>query len=89
MVEPVSKAGVLIRAAAFAAALLSGASTVLFAFAWYDRYWRWRGCFNELGRCFDPETQEVHLEQAGVVWGSLALVSLSVLVVCLLMRLRR
>jgi hypothetical protein len=21
----------------------------LFGFAFYDRYWRWRDCFNELG----------------------------------------
>jgi len=28
---------------------------LLSAFAFYDRYWRWRGCFNELGRCYDTE----------------------------------
>jgi hypothetical protein len=38
----------------------------------YDRYWRWRDCFNELGRCFDPVTQDVYLEQAGEVYGGLA-----------------
>jgi hypothetical protein len=32
---------------------------VLFAFAYYDRYWRWRDCFNELGRCYDPASQDV------------------------------
>jgi len=36
----------------------------------YDSYWRWRDCFNEMGRCFDPVTQNVYLEQAGLVWGS-------------------
>jgi hypothetical protein len=35
----------------------------------YERYWRWRECFNELGRCFDPVTQDVYLEQSGLVWG--------------------
>jgi hypothetical protein len=37
--------------------LLGGALVglgLLFAAAFYDRYWRWRDCFNELGRCFDP-----------------------------------
>jgi hypothetical protein len=49
---------------------------VLFALASHDRYWRWRGCFNELGRCYDPVSQDVYLEQAGVVWGSLAAICL-------------
>ncbi len=44
------------------------AATALF----YDRYWRWRDCFNELGRCFDPVSQDVYLEQSGLVWGSFA-----------------
>ena len=44
----------------------------LLALAFYDRYWRWRDCFNELGRCFDPVTQDVYLEQAGEVYGGLA-----------------
>ncbi|MFN3625111.1 MAG: hypothetical protein ACK4TP_13745 [Hyphomicrobium sp.] len=38
----------------------------------YDRYWRWRDCFNELGRCFDPVSQDVYLEQSGLVWGTFA-----------------
>lgn len=38
----------------------------------YDRYWRWRDCFNELGRCFDPVSQNVYLEQSGLVWGTFA-----------------
>ena len=45
---------------------------VLFLLAFYDRYWLWRDCFNELGRCYDPGTEQVYLEQAGVAWGSLA-----------------
>jgi len=56
--------------------------------AFYDRYWRWRDCFNELGRCYDPATQDVYLEQAGVAWGSLALVSLA-LATALLIRSHR
>jgi len=44
--------------------------------AWYDRYWLWRDCFNELGRCYDPVSEQVFLEQAGLVWGSFAVLSL-------------
>ncbi|TFV45194.1 hypothetical protein [Bradyrhizobium niftali] len=51
---------------------------VLFALAFEARYWRWRNCFNELGRCYDPVSQDVYLEQAGMVWGGLAAISLLV-----------
>jgi hypothetical protein len=59
-----------------ACALVSTLAAVLFGLAWYDRYWRWRDCFNELGRCYDPASEQVFLEQAGVVWGSLAVICL-------------
>ena len=45
--------------------------TFLFGFAYYDRYFKWRDCFNELGRCFDPETGTVMMIQAGGIWGAL------------------
>ncbi len=61
---------------------------VLFALAFEARYWRWRDCFNELGRCYDPVSQDVYLEQAGLVWGSLAAISLLV-GFCLVAGLRR
>lgn len=44
----------------------------LSAVAFYYRYWLWRDCFNDLGRCYDPGTEEVYVEQAGVIWGGLA-----------------
>jgi hypothetical protein len=53
-----------------AGALIAAGSLLLMVF--YDRYWRWRDCFNDLGRCYDPVSQQVYLEQAGLVWGSLA-----------------
>jgi hypothetical protein len=49
---------------------------VLFALAFEARYWRWRDCFNELGRCDDAVSQDVYLEQAGLVFGGLAGLSL-------------
>lgn len=39
------------------------------AYAFYDRYWIWRDCFNELGRCWDSATEQVYLEQSGAIWG--------------------
>lgn len=69
---PVRSAGIMRRLFDLAFALLFGAGAILFLVAWYDRYWRWRGCFNELGRCFDPASEQVFLEQAGLVWGSFA-----------------
>ncbi len=48
-----------------------------FAFAFYVRYWIWRDCFNELGRCYDPVSQDVYLEQAGMVWGGMAGITLA------------
>ncbi len=67
--------------------VLVGSGT-LAALAFHDRYWRWRDCFNELGRCFDPVSQDVYLEQAGLVWGGLAALFLSTGVI-LLVRARR
>jgi hypothetical protein len=51
-----------------AASLLMGLA-VLFGIAFHERYWRWRDCFNELGHCCDPQSQDVLLEQAGFAWG--------------------
>ena len=34
----------------------------------YGQFYQWRSCFNDLGRCFDPETGVVYQAQSGVVW---------------------
>ncbi|MEO8420769.1 MAG: hypothetical protein ABI457_06210 [Hyphomicrobium sp.] len=62
---------------------------ILFSAAFYDRYWRWRDCFNELGRCFDPVSQDVYLEQSGLVWGGLAALFLGIGIVLILRPTRR
>ncbi len=54
------------------------AMATLFAFAFHLQYWRWRDCFNELGRCYDPVEGVVYLEQSGAIWGGLACISASV-----------
>jgi hypothetical protein len=61
----------------------------LSALEFYDRYWRWRDCFNELGRCYDPISQDVYLEQAGIVWGSFAAIFLLAGIALLLRRYGR
>ncbi len=50
--------------------------SALTAFLFWDRYWRWRHCFNESDRCFDPVANEVHLAQSGVAWGAIFVLSL-------------
>jgi hypothetical protein len=65
------------------AAVFAGLAA-LFALAFYFRFWNWRDCFNELGRCYDPATQDVYLEQAGVAWGSLGLICLALAMVLLI-----
>lgn len=47
-----------------------------FGYLYYVEYFRWRDCFNELGRCFDDGAGVVYLEQSGAVWLLLALLAL-------------
>ena len=51
------------------------ALTLACALAFHERYWRWRDCFNELGRCYDPQAG-VMVEQAGWIWGGLMAIGL-------------
>ncbi|MBL8639540.1 MAG: hypothetical protein JNK24_04200 [Alphaproteobacteria bacterium] len=41
--------------------------SLIFVWLWYEQYARWRGCFDEDGRCYEDGL--VHLEQAGIAWG--------------------
>lgn len=45
------------------------APAAFFAYVFHERYWRWRNCFNELGRCWDSASEQVFVEQAGLIWG--------------------
>ncbi len=49
------------------ALVLLGLSLVS-GYFYYVQYFRWRGCFNEMGRCFDAESGVVYLEQSGDTW---------------------
>lgn len=54
---------------------LFGLSCV-FGAAYYALHFKWRDCFNALGRCFDPDTGHVYLEQSGAAWFSMAAIAL-------------
>lgn len=53
-------------------------ATAFFFGAYYIRYFKWRDCFNELGRCFDSDTGTVYMEQAGLIWMTLGILSLGI-----------
>ncbi len=55
---------------------------VLGAWAFYDRYWRWRDDFSTVGRAYDPVTGDVFVEQAGYIWGGWFVVFGSAAIVC-------
>ena len=57
---------------------LAGFAASLYAF--YVRYFQWRDCFNELGRCYDPDGSRQVYTTAGQVWGYVALAFLVVAV---------
>jgi hypothetical protein len=56
-------------------AAFSLALAALFGCAFYTRYWIWRDCFNELGRCYDPSGDTVLLEQSGIIWGCMTAIA--------------
>jgi hypothetical protein len=57
------------------------------ALAFHNRYWIWRDCFNEEGRCYDSKAGVV-AEQAGWIWGGLFLI-FAALALRALVKLRR
>ncbi|MDX2014235.1 MAG: hypothetical protein SFW67_28810 [Myxococcaceae bacterium] len=51
------------------------AATVACAQLFIDRYWTFRDCFGDEGRCYDPDTEQVLLPIAGPLWGTCTLIS--------------
>jgi energy-converting hydrogenase Eha subunit H len=66
---------VAMRIVCFLLAACALCFAALFGWTFYQRCWRWRDCFNELGRCYDPIDQTV-MTDAGFVWGLMAVVAL-------------
>jgi hypothetical protein len=67
--------GKAIRIVCFLLAACALSFAALSGWAFYAFYWRWRDCFNELGRCYDPVSQIVMTDEA-FVWGLMAVVAL-------------
>lgn len=66
----------------------------LFGFVFYDRYWRWRDCFQENGegRCWGCDGSDdchVYAEAAGPIWGGLALICVTLALPLVLYAFRR
>lgn len=55
--------------------LVSLGLAFVFGYLYYVNYFKWRDCFNELGRCFDDDAGIVYLEQSGAVWSLLAVLA--------------
>lgn len=62
--------------------LLFGLS-VIFGYFYYAQYFKWRDCFNEAGRCFDRQSGVVYMEQSGIAWIILTLLTFGAFVFCL------
>ena len=45
---------------------------------YYVQYFKWRSCFNEMGRCFDEDTGVVYSQQSGAVWLLVAVLALAI-----------
>lgn len=55
--------------------VVSSGLSALFFYAYVDAFLTKKACFNEQGRCFDSDEMVVHLEQSGVAWLSLAMLT--------------
>ena len=49
--------------------------SVVFGYLFFMLHYRWRDCFDEMGRCFDPQTGTIFHQQSGIFWGLLFLVT--------------
>ncbi|MEA9789642.1 hypothetical protein VDF90_20820 [Xanthomonas campestris pv. raphani] len=70
----------MIRRLPWPSVMAAVASLLLLAlttYAWNERYWRWRDCFNAEGRCYDSQAG-VMVAQSGVIWGGLSVLFLVV-----------
>jgi hypothetical protein len=75
----------VMRKIAFVALL---ALSAMFYYAYYTSHYKWRDCFNALGRCFDSESGVVYMAQLGGVLLSMAVIT-SVLALYQLLKLIR
>lgn len=62
---------------------------VTFLFFFYFSYWKWRDCFNELGRCYSPDGSMHVYTTGGMVWGFFSVPCLLVALASVWILLRR
>lgn len=55
----------------------------LFGYFYYIQYYRWRDCFDETGRCFDPQYGVVYSAQSGTGWIILTMFPLAAAIIWL------
>jgi hypothetical protein len=58
-------------------------------FFYYVRYYKWRDCFNELGRCYDPDGSHEVYTTAGRMWGFVSIPFLLLTCICVVLLWRR
>jgi len=58
-------------------------------FFYYIRYYKWRDCFNELGRCYDPGGSHEVYTTAGQMWGVVSIPFLLLTCICVVLLWRR
>ena len=47
--------------------LISSLLSAIFLWIWYTQYYQWIDCFNEFGRCFNPNDSVVYTDSS-FVW---------------------
>ena len=77
------------RRGPLAAFLFGTAGFGLFAWLFYIRYYKWIDCFNDLGRCYDPDGSHEVYTTAGQMWGVLAIPFLLMMIVGAILLMRR
>ena len=68
---------------------LWSALSALFFYLFYIRYYAWRDCFNEAGRCYDPDGSGEVYTTGGVFWFMPACVFMLLGILCIFRRFRR
>ncbi len=76
------------RLGAGIAAVISFAFTIIFTFAFYDRYWRHRDCFNDRGNCWVSE-DGINYTTSGFVWGPMAVIFAILFAIAVVNTIRR
>ncbi len=42
--------------------------SILFGYLYYSQYYKWIDCFNELGRCYNPDNTGIVYTRSGQIW---------------------